>query len=700
MTSRSLRALAPALVLAVSLACGGGDGPTPPSVRVPTSISLVGGDNQTGPIASDLPLPISVRVSDAQGPIPDVAVTFTVLDGAGSTVPPNRRTDAGGVASTTWRLGTQARAEHRVRATVAGLDQAITFTATGIAGPPALLAPISGVGQFGVVGTAIADPPAVLVGDAFGNPIAGIPVTFSVVAGNGTITGTLVVSNAEGRARVGSWVLGPAPGTNTLRATIDAGSIVEIVATGTAAVLEKVGGDGLSANAGTLLPTAPAVRALDAAQAPLAGVPVTFTIAEGGGAMTGAIALTDADGIARPTGWILGLTPGVNRAEASAPGVPVVSFTATGVAAVPAVAAFEPLGPLTAFRGNFLPVRPRIRVLDAQGNPVAGAPVVFDTPEGGQVYGATTTTGPTGHAEVIAWRLSATPGANTLRATVPNVAPVAIGATGDAPPPPGDYHIDIRYVGTEPSAAQRAAFDAAVDRWQRAILGNLPTEPGPIPAAGSLCNEVSEDVDDVVIFVRLEVIDGPGGVLGSAGPCWIRDDSDLTVVGGMRFDLADLATLEAQGQLQSVILHEMGHVLGIGTLWRIRGVLVGFQSPDPFFTGVAARAIFPTLFVAGASYPGTPVPVENTGGAGTRDGHWRESILRNELMTGFINAGVNPLSALSLGSLRDLGYLIDDAVSDPFELAPSLLGAPGGGAPLVALPPVSTEPIQRRPRRP
>ena len=40
-----------------------------------------------------------------------------------------------------------------------------------------------------------------------------------------------------------------------------------------------------------------------------------------------------------------------------------------------------------------------------------------------------------------------------------------------------------------------------------------------------------------------------------------------------------------------------------------------------------------------------------TGGAGTRDGHWRESVLANELMTGWINAGSNPLSVLSVRSL-------------------------------------------------
>jgi len=50
------------------------------------------------------------------------------------------------------------------------------------------------------------------------------------------------------------------------------------------------------------------------------------------------------------------------------------------------------------------------------------------------------------------------------------------------------------------------------------------------------------------------------------------------------------------------------------------------------------------------------LPIENIGGPGTAGGHWRESLLRNELMTGFLNLGENPLSRITAGSMRDLGY--------------------------------------------
>ena len=47
------------------------------------------------------------------------------------------------------------------------------------------------------------------------------------------------------------------------------------------------------------------------------------------------------------------------------------------------------------------------------------------------------------------------------------------------------------------------------------------------------------------------------------------------------------------------------------------------------------------------------VPVENNGGPGTADSHWRETLFRNELMSGFIAASNNPLSRLTVGSLQE-----------------------------------------------
>jgi len=640
-------------------------------------------------------------VSDAQGPLANVAVQFTVTAGGGSTQPSAAFTDQAGLATASWRLGTEAGQGNVLRVTATGLNQAVTLSTTPAAGPAALVTPASGSGQLAVVARQVPEPPTARVTDQYGNPVAGELVTFTVQAGGGTVTGSTVVSGPTGLAPAGSWVLGPAPGLNTLRAAIAAGSAADFLATGTAATLEFTTGAGQSANSGTAVPVVPAALARDGEGSPLAGVPVTFSATQGGGQVTGTVVLTDAAGIARPSAWILGPDPGPNQLRAATPGVVPVTVDATGLQAIPATLTIEMTGPLSGFVGNFVTERPRVRLRDAAGNPVAGAPVVFDvTAGGGQVFGPAAVTDASGYARAQAWRMGPTGGTHTLRATAEGLPPVTVSALAAPPPPPGDFTIDVRYVGLQPSPGQKAAFDNAIERWQRVILGDLPDEPAePLPAVGTLCEAINEDVDDLVIFVRLMEIDGVNGVLGSAGPCWIRDVGALTAVGGMRFDVADLAALEASGQLTGVVLHEMGHVLGVGSLWNLLGLLSGGGGVDPLFTGPAAHTAFETIFQGGAAYLGARVPVENIGGPGSRDGHWRESALRNELMTSILNTGTNPLSALSLVSLRDMGYLVNDAVAEPFEILPSLGGAPGAG-PVVLLPPVAAEPVRRLPRRP
>jgi hypothetical protein len=62
------------------------------------------------------------------------------------------------------------------------------------------------------------------------------------------------------------------------------------------------------------------------------------------------------------------------------------------------------------------------------------------------------------------------------------------------------------------------------------------------------------------------------------------------------------------------------------------------------------------------------VPVEAGGGPGTAYAHWRESVLDNELMTGYLDSGSNPFSEVSVGALADLGYGVDLGAADPYSL--------------------------------
>eukprot|EP00903_Cladosiphon_okamuranus_P004159 g4157.t1 len=190
-----------------------------------------------------------------------------------------------------------------------------------------------------------------------------------------------------------------------------------------------------------------------------------------------------------------------------------------------------------------------------------------------------------------------------------------------------------------------AAFESAEAVWESIITGYQ-----------------IDDIDStsVNIEVNLGNIDGVGGTLGSAGPTEAKRKSSssaytstflYTSTGSMTFDTSDTDTLESSGSFGDVILHEMGHVLGIGTLWSSSAVGVAgrqelYVDGSGEYTGAYGLSAYNTEFGQSGSF----VPVELGGGAGTANGHWNEvddgaadtgivsaytgDDLKNELMTG------------------------------------------------------------------
>lgn len=226
------------------------------------------------------------------------------------------------------------------------------------------------------------------------------------------------------------------------------------------------------------------------------------------------------------------------------------------------------------------------------------------------------------------------------------------------PQPERPFKIEVNFLGGL-TDSQKTIFQVAADRWSEIIVGNLP----------SINTDIGV-VDDVVIDAEGKALDGFGGILGRAGPTRVRPGSLLPARGIMEFDSADLRRMEDDGELIDVIIHEMGHVLGIGTLWSNLGLIRGSGTSNPEFTGANAMREYATL--KNSTNP-TFVPIANTGGAGTREGHWRESVFDSELMTGFDDPGRNALSRLTVASLQDLGYQVDYNKADPFILPFALL---------------------------
>ncbi|MGQ0703638.1 MAG: leishmanolysin-related zinc metalloendopeptidase [Gemmatimonadales bacterium] len=647
----------------------------------PAQLGVLGGQGQTATAGGPVPVSPSVVVRDPfNNPVAGVAVSFAAAPGSGVVAVPNAVTGADGIATAGgWILGPLA-GPNTLTASAGGLTP-VAFSATGVPGPAASLAVQAGQGQTALVGTAVPFAPAVLVADQFGNAVPGVAVGFTVTGGGGNVAGGAATTNSSGIAAVDRWTLGTVAGPNTLAAAAAGLPPVQFTATGAAGAptsLVVQAGDNQSAPAGTAVPVPPAVLLRDTYGNPVPGVGVLFTVTGGGGSLTGAAATTDANGIAAVGSWILGPVPGANSVSAATGGLPPVPFNATGTGGLgpPAsIAVYRGYGQ-AALPGTAVAVAPQVLVRNLSGQPIPGITVTFAVTGGsGSITGASAVSDASGLATVGSWTVGA--GANCLTATVAGVPPVSFVATG-IPAGGAGYDVHVQYLSCV-TPAQEAAFASAAARWSTLITGDVADITFPLGANTCSANPGSDaqSVDDLLIFATVAPIDGVGKILGSAGFCYIRDPGLLPVVGAMFFDSADIANLEASGRLTDVILHEMGHVIGIGTLWDWFGLRqntspLGGPPLDTYHSGPNALTGFNNI--GGSTYTGgNKVPVENQFGSGTINVHWREAVLANELMTGFLSVGgANPLSELTVRSLVDFGYVVNPAAADPFFLALTL----------------------------
>lgn len=202
------------------------------------------------------------------------------------------------------------------------------------------------------------------------------------------------------------------------------------------------------------------------------------------------------------------------------------------------------------------------------------------------------------------------------------------------------FNITIEFVGTW-SDTLRSAFVSAANHLSSLIVGDVADYRGKNLPGGL------RTIDDIYITAELTTIDGVGGVLGSAGPTALRSGGLLPALASMKFDVLDAQNYDRSGLFDDIVLHEMTHSLGVGSIWNFLGL-----TSNGLFIGANAVKAYQSL---GGRLAG--VPIETDGGAGTAGSHWDEATFGDELMTGYINS-VNHFSAISVASLADLGYVL------------------------------------------
>lgn len=217
------------------------------------------------------------------------------------------------------------------------------------------------------------------------------------------------------------------------------------------------------------------------------------------------------------------------------------------------------------------------------------------------------------------------------------------------------YNIEVVFNGDWTIELQDA-FVAAADYLSSIITGDL----FDVTTGGTL-------IDDLRIQASIADIDGFGGVLAQAGPSMFRSDIYLPSAGTMTFDSTDAGIYDSAGLFDDIVLHEMIHVLGFGSLFGVMGLTSGSVATDDLvYTGANANAAYLAEYGADSF-----IPLETDGGNGTAGGHWDEAVFDDELMTGFFDSD-NHLSAMSIAALEDMGYDTIWDPSDPTDI--------GGGA--------------------
>jgi hypothetical protein len=306
---------------------------------VATTLALAGGCNQTGEVNTNLPAPLTAKVTDDNGAsVSNHPVEFVVVSGNGtvdgqSSVMVN--TDASGEAKVTWRLGKTAGTQTvEIRANgLKGSPQ--TCAATAKAAAPATLILVTGSRQVVPIGQPAPQPITIRFVDHLGNGVVNYSAVFTIIAGGGyfldgqvsvgKIFQTLTDSSGLARARVvASNVYGDTTKivlkwTSSDGATRLSPHFFVVAAWPDSATLIK--GDNQTAARNTVLPESLAVKIFDAAKAPVKNYPVTFRIVSGGGTLannqTETTVNTDSGGLAK-TVWKLGSVAGVQQVEAKA----------------------------------------------------------------------------------------------------------------------------------------------------------------------------------------------------------------------------------------------------------------------------------------------------------------------------------------------------------------------------------------------
>ncbi len=304
-----------------------------------------------------------------------------------------------------------------------------TETIQVVAGAAARLDPVQPLTYQASVNSPVSPAPSVVVHDAAGNVVPGVPIVFAADRDASASPVSGVATNQIGVAQVSSWTLGKTADVQyKLTARIESSAIEPVVFS----AIARAGAAGRLAitvqpppatQSGVAFAPQPEVRVVDQAgnPAPQAGVVIVATIASGpAGGLQNASATTDASGLAAFSGLSLTGLVGDYTLSFSAPAMGGVTSQPVSLAAGPPSRLALSGAPSATARSRLpLSTQPSIQLQDASGNPLgqAGIQVKASIASGGGTLGgqAIELTDVNGRAAFTDLAITGAPGQRTLR---------------------------------------------------------------------------------------------------------------------------------------------------------------------------------------------------------------------------------------------------------------------------------------------
>jgi protocatechuate 3,4-dioxygenase beta subunit len=370
----------------------------------PHTVTIVGGSGQRATVGTTFAAPLEVRVTDASGkPVAGALVALTTQSFSNradaSLSAELVTTDSAGLAAVTATANDSA-GSFTVTASVPGLDLPVaTFNLTNAAGRASKIVPVDSPAAV-AVGEPF-NPVIFQATDAFGNPVAGVQLTFAVQAGTNGASGTLLsaasaVTGPDGTASVvvkANHIAGTFTVTASSPGVTGASRLLGSFPGAPASVV-LLGGSPQMTSASTPFAKPLSVRVTDAFGNPVPRAVVSFRVSSG-------------PGVSLPSGLVLTDNNGVASVQATANGTAGVSTVTASVSGVAGSVSFElattfvPVGGLGASGGTpqqaavhqSFAVPLRVSVADQFGNTVPNALVVFTVQAGAGGAGATLSSG-------------------------------------------------------------------------------------------------------------------------------------------------------------------------------------------------------------------------------------------------------------------------------------------------------------------